>query len=259
MKKYSKRYLSLRRKVLSWIQGSKSSTRPIYWSNLDQQERFEGDMGFSHMKKANSPLHKWKMNQKWPIPKPEKFPPMKVLYWEAIYQLRCALPHREWLWSLTNGDRAPYIMTVVKMLLYLLSDIPNYTYRHAMVALWLLSQGMFGFRYRRYPEELKFNFDQKDLNSVYDRFKEIEKKGIQLTPELKKTLLHGFMLEVAVIRRLRLNLPWLTCVYAQTIKKNVLQIYVTRSKRILALYHVPIDTMRGNWEIQKYGKTNQFI
>ena len=169
MKRYPQWYLRGRRKVLSWIQGEAAGRRPRYWGNLDQQERYPGDMFFAHAERAKSPLHEWKMAQEW-AGVPKKGTPLRTWINEVRYRARCRLPHPEWGWSLRHGERAVQVRLGAGALTrWIRGEVVDLPWRLDLatgVGECMVEWGRRVLGRRRYPGKVKIRLKKRDYTAA---------------------------------------------------------------------------------------------
>lgn len=262
-KVYSQRRLAWRRKVLTALQGEAARRRPKWWSNIDQQEAHPGDLSLASAEKANGPLAGWHVFHG----EEHRYPPLWLCCKHVVYWLRCRLtPHPEWMWTLRETDRGQVIvkraLRTLNALVGWIDDTPWSTSliaegivgtltRATNAALWFATDGHWGEEvkwWRRYPQRLIIQIDERDLARLEDRWQEmvtqLEKDGgseEQVPENVKRNVRQSRMIEAAVERRLGLNIPWLECSYSYRVNGNEVRIRVRRSGRELARY-------RQSWE-----------
>ena len=261
MKRYPQWYLRGRRKVLSWIQGEAANRRPRYWGNLDQQEEYPGDMFFAHAERANSPLHQWKMAQKW-LRCQKKRVPLRIWIDEVQYRARCQLPHPEWGWSLRHGEQAVQVRlgasTLTRWIRGAVMDLPWLLDLAIGVGEWMVEWGRRALGQRRYPGKVKIWLKERDYTAartvVKERIAEAERRHGRPVPETERIghrMMRQGMIINALKRYLWLNTPWLECRWEDSLdpqtrrSQSAVIIAVGRTGRILARYQLPMFALVG--------------
>lgn len=109
--------IQTRRKTLNMFQGKEKDIRPTYWSNIDQQERCPGDLGFQYAAKHNSPVHVHTTTQAWlegmrqnDVPIPLSVECKNILYWMKWFI------HPEYIWTMRTRRFYKIRMAIEKVI-----------------------------------------------------------------------------------------------------------------------------------------------
>ena len=259
-REYSREELERRRGRLTWLQGAQARNRPNIWSDLDQQEKHQGDRSFKQMAWLNSPIGKWELGIDWPPLKTgerrKKKPPVGVQIQQVVYWIETRI-HPEWGWTWRNSEKVKEIRewteTIIKWVWQTGVGIPN----------WVGLAGSLGktawervIRKQRYPRRLRLKINGKDKErGVVQARKRLEDRDNRNRMEERKRyewMLDAEILRETVQRHLRLNMEWLRVLVRHTtnwegvVSKTEVVIKVGRSGRVLATYKTA-DPWEREW------------
>ena len=252
---YPRWYIRIRRKILDWLQGEAKKDRPGWWHRIDQEERHPGASGFEDTVRVNSPVFRWKLDQRWPPDQEKKAVPLRVWGQEVKYRVR-AMGHPVWAWSWKHGTGAVRLRSITGMIArWSRGEILDLSW--AANSLWSLieKQKDWGRKLReggRYPRTLKVEVRDSDYEKARERVDEmLGSNATKVHEEMKHGMLQSQTVINAVSRMLCLNLGWLECTWKEEsapgkgMSKTSIQIHVRRSKRLLADYELEPFSLTG--------------